>query len=478
MKKLATDIVVISAGTAGLAATVTAAEAGAKVIAFEKMGHTGGTANMGSAIFAVESSLQKIKQMQLTREEIFSSYMRFTHWRVNARLVKTLIDRSAESVDWLCGLGVRFFDVTAHGEGNYHTMHIVEGPEMPEKRMGRGTVMMTKLAERAKTLSVPIYLKTPVQKILKENGRIAGVIVKDEAGEVGEEIHVTAKAVIVATGGHSIGMLPGNIGVIGDGVRMAKEVGAIVKEISNTKSEDSSMPPRRGGRFPGFSASMFAFQQPVLIVNRLGERFMNEEILPSVTFASEAIKCQPDGVAFVMFDEDTKELFKKQYHTVPGGAQQPYPCAPNIDAELKEMLEQDPDSIIVADSVEEICSRTGIDPEGFRQTLEEYNRACDTGRDEAFGKRVKYLKPFRRSPFYVSRHRRVSSVQWSGIKVNYKTEVIDTNYRVIPGLYAVGMDIASEFYYDTYPLFIPATAMGFAIQSGRLAAENAVKYVQ
>ena len=52
MKKVTADIIVVSAGTAGLAAAITGAESGAKVIAFEKLGHTGGSGNMAAGLFA------------------------------------------------------------------------------------------------------------------------------------------------------------------------------------------------------------------------------------------------------------------------------------------------------------------------------------------------------------------------------------------------------------------------------------------
>lgn len=124
------DLVIIAAGTAGLAAAVAAAEAGAAVIVFEKLDRTGGTAVMGSGIFAVESRLQRVKHMTFTREEAFQLYMDFTHWRVNARLVSAFINKSASTVDWLEKMGVEFLDVTSHGLGNKHTQHTVKGPDM------------------------------------------------------------------------------------------------------------------------------------------------------------------------------------------------------------------------------------------------------------------------------------------------------------------------------------------------------------
>ena len=475
MKKLSTDIAVISAGTAGLSATVTAAEGGAKVMTFEKRGITGGTANHGSGIFGVESRLQKAKQYPLTKEEAFNIYMTFTHWRVNARLVKALIDKSSESIAWLEGLGVKFFEIHSHGLGNYHTQHTVDAPEIGEKMQGRAMAMMTILAERAKALNVPLYLKTRAEKLTKEGSRISGVIARNEDGE---EIQVTTKAVILATGAYG-----GNFPMVfnsGDGMRMAKEIGAIIKEPSILPEPENKPPPQRptgGGRRIGFSGLMFAFQQPALVVNKLGERFMNEEIIMGSVFSQNPVMRQPEQLAYIVFDEDTKNIYKKSFDVMPGGMQQPYDKAPNFDEELKEVMEAEPDRFIKADSLEELCRKTGINIDGLKQTLDEYNTACDTGRDNAFCKKARYLRPVRQPPYYATRQMARGDTDWVGIKVNYKTEVIGTDYKTIQGLYAAGMEIACELYHDTYPFILPATAMGFAIHSGRIAAENALKYV-
>lgn len=49
MKQLETDVVVVAAGLSGLAASVAAAEGGARVITLEKASNTGGAANMAWA---------------------------------------------------------------------------------------------------------------------------------------------------------------------------------------------------------------------------------------------------------------------------------------------------------------------------------------------------------------------------------------------------------------------------------------------
>ncbi len=476
MKQLQADVAVIAAGTAGLAAAVTAAEGGARVVVLEKSASTGGTAKMGSGPFAIESRLQRLKQLMLTREEAFRIFMDWTHWRVNARLVRAFMDKSASTIDWLEAMGVEFLDVTAHGIGNHHTQHTVKGPDMgpgvgPEQ-VGPASAMMKILAERAGQLGVTILVKTPVKKIFKEAGRVTGVLAEDISGE---EVQVRAKAVIIATGGYSAGM-PGMPEITGDGIRMAREVGADATEI----------PAKPGGEGGGPSGPpplrtytlMIAFQQPNLMVNLLGERFVNEGPVINAAFTRNAIARQKSGTAFTIFDEDTKKYYVEEgFDFLSGGVQVPITRATNFDAELAQTLAAGSSSIFVADSLEELAAQTGIDPEGLRETVAEYNRACETGRDDIFDKKARYLRPIKNPKFYASKSVSGASDRYYGIRINHKTEVLTQDYAVIPGLYAAGMDAACNIYYDTYPMVLPATAMGFALNSGRIAAENALKYL-
>lgn len=54
---------------------------------------------------------------------------------------------------------------------------------------------------------------------------------------------------------------------------------------------------------------------------------------------------------------------------------------------------------------------------------------------------------------------------------------MDKNDDVIPGFYAVGVD-ANALYDDSYIYTLPGNTMGFALNSGRIAGENAAKYVK
>jgi fumarate reductase flavoprotein subunit len=470
MKNLKADIIIAAAGTAGLAAAVTAAESGASVIVLEKSGGTGGAANMAAGLFAVESRIQTINQITLTREEAFKKHMDFTQWRVNATLVKTYYEKSAGTIDWLEGLGVKFIGLCSHHPGFNYTMHMIGGKpaNSPNYNMGSGVIMMKKLACRAKELGVNILLKTPVKQLIMTNRRINGVIGQDSSGE---EITVTGGAVILATGGYG-GEFPNLAGVAGDGIRMAKEAGAYVKDVRGIEKMEST------SKRPSMTV-MHSFQQPDLAVNLLGERFMNEEIMENTPFAVNAIAGQKDRTAFIIFDEATKNLFvEKGMYFAPHGPLIPVTKAEGFDADFQRSLEEGSDSLFVADSIKELAAKTGINARAFLKTVQEYNHFCETGRDEMFYKPTRYLRPVKQPGFYASKS--IGNVQhgWEGIRINHKTEVLTPDYAVIPGLYAAGMDAAFNVFYDTYPSILPGNTMGFSINSGRMAAESACEYVE
>jgi len=239
MNKLEADVIVVAAGAAGLAASVAAAEKEVKVIAFEKASTTGGTGSMGMGPLGVESRRQRLKFLGPTKDEAFRVFMDYTHWQVDARLVRAYIDKAATTIDWLEDLGVEFEDPCAYFPGGHATWHPVKpGTEACAANMYRV------LTERAKEKGVQILLQTPVQRVIKEGDRVVGVLAEDRNGE---EIEARAKAVIIATGG--FGDDPNLIkkytgyewgkdlqsfripGLTGDGIRMAWEAGAARTEM-------------------------------------------------------------------------------------------------------------------------------------------------------------------------------------------------------------------------------------------------------
>ena len=489
MKNIETDIIVVAGGVAGLASAIAAAEKGARVIIFEKATTTGGTGNMGMGPFAVESTLQRRKQVDLSKERAFKLFMDYTHWQVDALLVRAYIEKSADTIDWLEKMGVEFAHVSANFLGSYATWHVVK-PEVGPPGPGSASTMLKKMTIRAKELGVQIFLRTPVKEVTKKENKISGVIAE---GESGETIQATARAVIIATGGfgnnpHMIKKYTGYEwgrtifsaripGIDGDGIRMAWEAGAVQDKMNMELTHGMpfmvSDPTSSSG--PGGLPYEFAtFRQPNLMVNLQGERFMNEEVLSNTTFTGNAIARQKDGCAFNIFSGHTKSHFQEHgldflFPTHPGSS------LDNLDETIQQVINQGYKHVFIADSLKELAIGTGIDSDGLRKTVEDYNWFCEIGHDDLFHKSHKYLRPIKGPKFYAGRNFPMGYGSLGGIKINHKAEVVTKNHDVIAGLYAAGTDACSIFA-DSYFFILPGNTMGFALNSGRIAGEHASKY--
>ena len=483
MNQLEADVVVIGGGASGLAASIGAAEGGASVIVLEKRMTTGGTANMGMGPLGIESRLQRTKLVGPSKDEAFKAFMDYTHWRGDARLVRAFIDKSGDTINWLEKMGVQFVDVAAYFPGGNQTWHLVK-PDTGEPGPMASRTMMRIMTDRARALGVKILLQTPVIKFLKQGEKITGVVAEDQAGE---SVDIKAKAVIIATGGfgdspdlikkytgYELGkdMFSFKIsGLNGDGIRMAGEVGAALTEMM---MEMIYMIPEMVTRQIDIGLGV-AFTQPHLLLNLLGERFMNEEVMANTTFTGNAISIQKGKCAFLIFDENIKKHMEQEGGLDLLNRVFPLTKVNHFDEALKNALASGNKNVFVADSLEELADQTGIDPNGLRATMDEYNTFCEKGHDDYFNKRYNLLRPVKTPKFYVGKLFCSAYGTLGGIKINYKTEVLDKNWRAIPGLYAAGVD-ACSVYGDSYPFILPGNTMGFAMNTGRIAGENAASY--
>lgn len=475
---LSADVVVIGSGGTGLAAALTAAEGGAKVILFEKQRSVGGTSNFFEGTFAVESELQRKDYITYSRDDAFKAIMEYSHWRANARLVRAFVDESAETISWLLCHGVVFSDITINMPDEPRTYHVPKGT---------GAAVVKVLAEKAREMGVDLRFEAPVTKILREGGRISGVIVNEN--EQGKK--VAAGAVVIASGGYAnnkewikkytgfdlgVNLIPiGNVDKMGDGIRMAWEVGADEEGMGVLEMY------RVGPIGPDYvmkgPAELIA-AQPDLFVNQRGERFCDESIAFYETSVGNANARFKEGYTYSIFDESIKQEIIEKGTVKSQGQDKPPGTRPvDFDEELKSALEKGSEEIFVADSVEELAEQIGIDPVVFKATVDEYNNFCEKGHDDLFAKDPRYLRPLKGPKFYAVKARTIFLGTLGGIKVNHRMEVMDKNGDIIPGLYAGGFD-AGGMYGDSYSIRKSSGASSaFAINSGRIAGKNALKYL-
>jgi fumarate reductase flavoprotein subunit len=480
MRLFKTNVVVVGSGGAGMTAALTSAEGGAKVLLFEKRRTPGGTSNLPrGGIFAVESKMQLEKNYPFTKDQVFESFMDFTHWRVDAKLVRAFIDKSADTIEWLERQGVEFLELPSipspHLPGGYATGHPIKG---------QGAALMRVLRTRAEERGIEVHLATAVKKIVMDRGRVAGVMAEGRSGR----IKVEAKAVVIATGGFSsnrammkkycgfdlrTNLFPlFDLKLTGDGIKMAWEVGAA----------PDAMGPQLIFGIPGsgfFETQLPIIQgQPYLWINQEGERFINEEIIRNPVFAGNAIARQKNKCAFLIFDANTKNHMEQEgvdYFNIFF----PDSKLNNLEGQIKTLIDKRNKNVFVADSLEALAKKIRVNPGLLRKTVEEYNRFCEKGHDDHFNKNPKYLRPVQEPRFYAFRIFPSMYGTLGGIKINERTEVLNKENLVIPGLYAAGYDACAIFGNPPdYNFYTPGSTFSFALNSGRMAGENALEYTK
>jgi fumarate reductase flavoprotein subunit len=316
--------------------------------------------------------------------------------------------------------------------------------------------------------------------LLDSKGRVTGVLAERDK----EEFQIKARSVIISTGGfggnkqilkkyfpyYDDGFIVSSLPYSGDGIKLAEEAGAAIEDFACMQKES------------GFGATGLIFclmREPNLVcVNKIGVRFFDEDALGYYPMeGGNVIIRQPDQVYYCLFDEKIGQsmeeigflLGRPGVHRGESG--QPLPG-------LRKELKTEPAYqgwAKIADSWDEIAKWIGAEPKVLEGTIDEYNHFCDQGYDEAFVKDRRYLEPLRTPPYYAVKIKPMMTDTIGPIRINERMEVLDSQCNPIAGLYAAGV-ITSGWQSEEYCSDICGTCMGYSTNSGRIAAENAVKF--
>jgi fumarate reductase flavoprotein subunit len=502
-KKLQADVVVMGSG-GGLAAAVAAAEEGASVILLEKENVLGGYTRQANGIGACGSPAQKRRNINVTVDRVFKTFISWDHWyKINPRVIRAYLEKTGDTIRWLEEKGVEF-EVGGFG--------LVSGLTIGHMPVGMGAAIQKALIKSAKDLGVITLINTSGKRILRgPKGNVTGAVAVTKDGE---EIQIETESVIIATGGfgnnrellkkhcpdYYDGMIldqwPHREAHSGDGLIMAEEIGAALSD---------SVPIYHIG--PHYYGFMYPWQNPAAMalspygvwVNKKGKRFITEsgyEMSETETSYPQgisthhqhtnngnAILMQPDKVMFAIFDDEIRSLMeegriameKRLKQAGPGGGTKTLEKGlPGLKVDLQKQARAKDPATKIADSWDEIAAWIGADPAVLKAEIAEYNSFCEKGYDEIFLKEPRFLHPLRRPPYYAMRcYARVGETM-GGIKVNEHMEVLDTQGNVIPGAY-VGCVIADGWNGQHSCHMGP---MGFTINVGRIAGENAARYVK
>ncbi len=476
MEKVKTDILVIGGGASGMAAAAAASEQNVKVMVAESKGSVGGNGLFPRGIFAVGSPIQKQKLIFADKDEVFRDCMNYSHWKIDGRIIRALIEKSGDTIKWLMDMGVEFYDVVHHiPNQNPEVFHITS----PKENAGR--VVMRTLERVCRERGVDIRTATPAKSLITDGKKVTGAVLSPKDGE---DIEVTAGKVIICSGGfagneemikeylpeydperiaHNVGMLSK-----GDGLRMAKEAGADIE--GNFTMEMAS--PKITGHAP---LNLLLGKPYNVWLNSFGKRFCDEGIVYNFALAANAALRQPGAVVYVFFNEAMIQRTLRDGRDMIELIHIPEDAESKLQSEI-EAAQKD-GTLCKASDLSGIADFMGVKLEDLEDEIWEYNTFCMGGRDKLFAKDIRYLHEMKDGPFYCVKAGVDMLITHGGIRVDEYFNALDKDQLPVENLFAAGVDFGGADA-DIYNVNMSGHGFGFALNSGRIAGETAAMEIK
>ena len=324
-----------------------------------------------------------------------------------------------------------------------------------------GNALAARLAKSALDLGIPIFTGVAARQLLKEKGRITGVLASCAQGEM----RIDARRGVVLAGGgfsHDAQRLreayphvkrggehfsPVPDSNTGDSARMAEAVGGQVD--IRLQAAAAWMPvskvPTGNGQFTAFPHLLDRYKPGIIGVDVTGRRFTNESnSYHDVGAAMIENDATRDQTAMWLVC-DARTLGKYGL-----GFAKPSPMP--LGALLRNGY------LLKGHTLAELALKAGIDGPGLERTVARYNQGASEGRDDEFGRGTttfnRYLAdpqhkpnpcvaPIGTGPYYAVKVVMGDLGTFDGLRTSIVGEVLDKQNLPIAGLYAVGNDRAS-----------------------------------
>lgn len=465
---LEADIVIIGAGGAGMTAAITAADAGKSVILVESQAVVGGntvrsTGGMNAADteyqndneFAedagVEKTIASAKESFADNETVMALVetveKQYEDYKANPEgyfdsvelmqldtlvggkalndpeLVKVLAENSSKGIEFVNTISKEvsednsgLINVGAFGGASVKRIHRPVDADGKTISVGAYMVPILEASVNARD-NVTLLTSTTATKILKDGDAVCGI----EAEKDGKTITITAKAVIVATGGFGYnkemigqyhpdfaGYVSTNApGANGSGITLATEIGADTVDMDQIQlhptvhvQDGAASLITEGLRGDG-----------AILVNKEGKRFFDEVSTRDKVSAAEFE--QTDGEAWLIVDSRM------------------------VDASAVIQGYINKGFTVTGETYEELAKAMGVDEAALAETMAAWNECVANKSDPEFG-RTSFANPLDQAPYYALTVTPGVHHTMGGVKINTSSEVLDASGNVIPGLFAAG----------------------------------------
>lgn len=397
------DIVIVGGGPAGLAAAVSAKQTNPdkNVILVEKLDILSGNGKFDMNFFDMinteaqkaagndewvgEAGLAKFLESKSTNGE-------------SAERIKVWADEEYNLDAWLRDMGV---------ELNYNyggTNH------MAEDNQYSGEVIQAGLEKAAKELGVDVRPGTKGMDLVMEDGACKGVVVLNNDNET---YTINAKSTILATGGfcsnkellaeyapgYEVFNTSNQMGTTGDFVKIFEQNGFKTENMGKMSFFSNIIVPYRD-LTGGADMNLLANKEGTLLENKSGK--------------DRGTMIQENGAAFYITDKTGYDSFYRiRKHVALGYYSE-------------------------GATLEELAEKLGIDAEGLKASVEQYNADAAAGAENAQIAAVPSRALDAEGPYYGVRVEGANHMTKGGVVCNENAQVLNADDTVVPGLYAAG----------------------------------------
>jgi succinate dehydrogenase/fumarate reductase flavoprotein subunit len=324
-----------------------------------------------------------------------------------------------------------------------------------------GNALAGRLAKAAMDLNVPVWLNSPVKKLVVEGDAVVGAtVVRD-----GKSVEIRARrGVVLACGGFPYDVerrkalfphaptgrehfTPSPALNTGDGLRLGESVGGWVDPtIPNAAAWCPTSVTKRKDGSEGVMPHFIDRAKPgVIAVTQRGRRFTNEALSyhDFIQDLVKACKGTPEVTCWLICDH--KHL--REYGL---GCVAPFPLP--IGRHLRTGY------LKRGNSLQELAKAIGVPHPALQEEVESFNRDAAKGTDTRFGKgSTAYnrfqgdsmvtpnpcMAPIRQGPYYAIKIVVGEIGTFAGLLTNESCQVLTKDREPVKGLYAVGNDAAS-----------------------------------
>ncbi len=426
------DVAVVGGGIAGLSAANRAAQQGLKVVVLERGADERYLCNSRYSGGVLHIACHNAKDPPGKLMEVIKDA---TSGKADPQLAHSLANTAGRAVDWLRDEGAKYIRV-----GNIVWQQHVLAPPRPIVAgldwKGRGPdvtlrQMVTNLEKRSGKL-----IRMPAIALMEKEGRCIGVEAAAGEGSAKQQLH--ARAVVLADGGYqgSPALVREHMGIdlakvkargagtgVGDGLRMAQEMGAQLSELKYFYGHMLSRDSFTNDKVWPYP-QLDELGTVGIVVNDAGERFVDEG--QGGVFVANTIARLANPLS-------TWAILDHAIWEGPGRTAR-IPANPQ--------LANAGGTIIKANTLSELAAKTSIAAERLELTVTAYNHALAAGQTSGLNppRSAQPIapSPIAKPPYYAVPLCAGMTYTFGGIFTDGDARVMSMRGAPIAGLYAVG----------------------------------------